>query len=101
MKIHNVFHVSLLKLYYDDGRIPPPPPPQIIDDEPECEVDRILDHRVIKHRRKNKVEFLTRWSGYGPEHDLWQDDMSNCPQEVEKYWKSKPASERLSGAVCF
>ena len=51
MKIHNVFHVSLLNLYYDDGRIPPPPPPQLIDDEPEWEVDRILDHRVIKHRR--------------------------------------------------
>ena len=47
-----------------------------------------------------KVEFLIR-SGHGPEHDLWQDDLSNCPEEVEKYWKSKPASEHLSSAVCF
>ena len=34
MRIHDVFHVSLLKRYHRDGRIPPPPPASIIDDEP-------------------------------------------------------------------
>ena len=48
MKIHDVFHVLLLKRYLRDrtGRIDPPPPPEVIDDEPEWEVETILDHRL-------------------------------------------------------
>ena len=34
MKIHDVFHVSLLKPYHRDGRVEPPPSPEFIDDEP-------------------------------------------------------------------
>lgn len=30
MQIHDVFHVSLLKLYHSDGRAQPPPPSEII-----------------------------------------------------------------------
>ena len=41
--IHNVFQFSLLKRYHSDGRTQPPPPCEIIDDEPEWEVERILD----------------------------------------------------------
>jgi hypothetical protein len=85
MRIHNVFHVSLLKPYYNDGRALPPTPPEVIDDEPEWEVDRILDHRVIKHKKTSKVEYLIRILGNGPEHDVWQDDVSNCPNTVKKY----------------
>ena len=85
MRIHDVFHVSLLKPYYNDGRALPPPPPEVIEDEPEWEVERILDHRVIKHKKTSKVEYLIRFLGYGPEHDVWQDDVSNCPRIVKKY----------------
>lgn len=45
MKIHDVFHVSLLKPYHRDGRVELLPPPELIDDEPEWEVDRILEHQ--------------------------------------------------------
>ena len=60
MKIHDVFHVSLLKRYLRDrtGRIDPPPPPEVIDDEPEWEVETIQDHRLVKRGRKSKVEYL-------------------------------------------
>ena len=51
MRIHGVFHLSLLKPYYNAGGALPPPPPEVIDDEPEWEVDSILDHRVIKHKK--------------------------------------------------
>ena len=40
MRIHNVFHVSLLKDYHADGRTQPPPLPDIINGEPEWEVER-------------------------------------------------------------
>ena len=95
MKIHDVFHVSLLKRYHRDGRIPPPPPADIIDDEPEWEVESILDHRLVKRGRKNKVEYLIKFVGYGPEHSLWQDDIENCGLLVQNYWSGKPESERL------
>ena len=82
MKVHNVFHVSLLKAYNRDNRIALPPPPEVIDDEPEWEVDKILNHRLVKHGRKNKVEYLIKFVGYGPEHNMWQDDVENCEDSV-------------------
>ena len=95
MRIHSVFHVSLLKRYHRDGRWVAPPPPVIIDDEAEWEVDRILEHRLVKRGRKNKVEYLIKFFGYGPEHNMWQDDLSNCKELLSEYWASKPESERL------
>jgi hypothetical protein len=38
LKIHPVFHVSLLKRYERSGRVQPPPVPEIIDGEMEYEV---------------------------------------------------------------
>ncbi len=93
--IHDVFHFSLLKRYHTDGRTPPPPPVDIIDDEPEWEVVRILEHRLVKRGRKTKVEYLITFNGCGPEHNAWQDDIENCRQKVKDYWASKPESERL------
>jgi hypothetical protein len=43
LKIHPVFHVSLLKPYLS-GRAKLPPPPEVIYDEFEYEVESILDH---------------------------------------------------------
>ena len=48
LRFHDVFHVSLLKRYHTDGRTPLPPPADIIDDELEWEVERILEHRLVK-----------------------------------------------------
>jgi len=101
MRIHDVLRVSLLKPYYNKGRALPQPPLEVIDDEPEWEVDRILDHTVIKHKKASKVEYLIRFLGYGPEHDVWQDDVSNCPEIVKRHWDTKPADERLSSVVCL
>ena len=41
MKIHNVFHASLLNEYQTDGSVHPPPPPMLVDGELEYEVERI------------------------------------------------------------
>ena len=100
MKVHDVFHVCYLKPYHRDGRVHPPPLPEVIDDEPEWEVDRILDHRQLKQGRQSKVQYLLRFTGYGAEHDMWQDDVSNCSRLVQEYWDSKPVTQRLHAAVC-
>ena len=49
MKIHPVFHVSLLEPYKPStipGRTRDPPPPIVINDENEWEVEEILDSKL-------------------------------------------------------
>ena len=41
-RIHNVFHVSLLKPYHKNGRYQPPPPALLVEGEEEFEVEEIL-----------------------------------------------------------
>ena len=41
-RIHDVFHVSLLKLYFKNGSHRPPPPGLLVDGEEEFEVEEIL-----------------------------------------------------------
>jgi hypothetical protein len=48
MKIHPVFHVSLIKPYHEsriENRHQPPPPPVIVGGEEEWEVERIEDNK--------------------------------------------------------
>ena len=90
-----MFHVPLLKHYHSDGRAKPPPPCEAIDDEPEWEVQRVLNHRLVKRGRKTKVEYLLTFIGYGLEDNLWQESVQNCEQFVKDCWTTKPESERL------
>jgi hypothetical protein len=67
MKIHPVFHVSLLRPAapesdYLPGQQNPPPDPVIIDDEPEYVIESLEKIRFNKRRRR--YEYLTRWTGY-------------------------------------
>ena len=63
MKIHSVFHVSLLEPY-KDSTIPrwlqAPPAPIEIDETEELKVSEILDSRI----NHGKLEYLVHWQGY-------------------------------------
>lgn len=87
LKIHNVFHVSLLKaaMFRPGCPVNPPPPPELIDGEFEYEVESILSHRFTK----NKLQYLVKWSGYGSEHNTWEpeDNCANCPDLRKQYWE--------------
>ena len=48
MRIHPVFHVSLLQPYHASGRVQPPPMPQVLEGELWYHVERILQHRDTK-----------------------------------------------------
>jgi hypothetical protein len=89
LRIHPVFHVSLLRPYQDPASIehrtnPIPPPPAVtINDHLEYEVEYILDHRM-RHRHK---EFLVKWLGY-PEHDAtWEPEpnLQNSKDAIQDY----------------
>jgi hypothetical protein len=72
MRIHPVFHVSLLEPYREntiEGRIqPPPPPPDEINGELEYEVKEILDSKVVC----GNLQYYIDWEGYTPEERTWE-----------------------------
>jgi hypothetical protein len=96
LHIHPVFHVSLLRPYKEPTSFPdrdlpdPPPPPVTIDDAPEYEVERVLDHRT-RHRR---TEYLVKWVGY-PEHDAsWEPaaHLAHAQDCINEYTTSRTKS---------
>lgn len=70
--IHNVFHVSLLKPYFQDNDYQPPPAPVIIDDKPFYVVEQILNHRDVRRGKRSERQYLVKWLNYGPEHNTWE-----------------------------
>lgn len=85
MKIHPVFHVSLLKPYHRDGRVQPPPMPVTVEGEEWFLVDTILDHkderveikRATKHspaKYKTQRFYYVKWLGYGEEDNTWEPE---------------------------
>lgn len=87
MKIHPVFHVSLLRPYHSTGTVHPPPPPLDIDNEAEYEVESILQARTVKSGNRHKEEFLIKWKGYGFEHCTWEPlaNLTHCPDVLAAF----------------
>jgi hypothetical protein len=75
LKVHPVFHVSLLQPWHADPSMEHPTalsrPPPVNAEEDRFYVDRLLDKRQIRRGRGFTVEYLVRWRGYGPEDDMW------------------------------
>ena len=90
MRIHSVFHVSLLKQFDANGtRIPPPP--SLFEDGLEYEVDQVLDYDA---KRK---KYPIKWQGYGHEHNTWEPEkhVKNAPEKVQEYWDVAKLKDEL------
>jgi transposase InsO family protein len=99
-KIHDVFHVVLLKPYKPDGHVQPPPPPETIGDDLEYEVEMVLDHRQrrLGNRKTPKGEYLVKWKGYSTAHDSWEpeENLVNAQEAVQTFWARRALSSKNS-----
>ena len=64
--LHNIFHVSLLREFRDNG-LSSHPPGLDFEGEEEYELDGIAGHRVVRGRR----QFLVSFKGYDRSEDMW------------------------------
>eukprot|EP00253_Pinus_taeda_P012641 PITA_12641 len=76
IRVHNVFHVSILKKYvYDPRHVIQW---QDIQVEPEGEVLveplNILDRREVQLRKRAITQVKVQWRHYGPEEATWEDE---------------------------
>ena len=88
LRIHPVFHVSLLKQYHEDGRVQPPPVPLDVDDDGELyAVEALLSYRDRRvGRGRTKREYLVKWLGYGSEHNTWEPESMITQTAIDEFW---------------
>jgi hypothetical protein len=102
VRIHNVFHTSLLKPYKHRDGADIHPKALIVEDQEEYEVEKLMSRRdktvkstKRKHagkKEKKKVEYLVRWKDYGPEHDQWipeEELKRHCTRLITEYENNK------------
>ena len=91
-KIHDVFHVSLLRPYVADGRVQPPPPP-IFEEDASYEVEHVLSHEDRGSRSRPKKFYLIKWLGYALEHNSWEPECNLSVEVLKEYWDAVAKSE--------
>jgi hypothetical protein len=84
-KIHNVFHVSLLRPYNPRIDIDEPPLPELVDGLPYYKVEHILAHRDRRKRNRRYREYLIKWQGYSDDHNSWEPARNLTPDLIEGY----------------
>jgi Chromo (CHRromatin Organisation MOdifier) domain len=102
MKIHSVFHVSLLEPYIPNtlpSRRNQTPPPTIVnqDGQEEYEVAKILDSRT----RRRRLQYFDDWVGYDASERSWvsASDFYNDNSLVIDFEKIWPLGATLRAAV--
>ena len=96
MRIHPVFHISLLEPA--NAHTPVQTNPPGIDPEfqtEEFEVEKI----VAKRRNSRRVEYLVKWLGYEDSESTWEPTANlNCPELVKEFEGSKNQGHRRGQA---
>ena len=96
VRIHPVFHVSLLAPYKSPqvGQEQHCPAPIEIDGELEYYAELVLNVR----KRKNTTQYLMKWYGYDDTYNSWSDlkDVVNSWQLILEFYSHNPTALRPS-----
>jgi hypothetical protein len=89
MKIHPVFHNSLLKPYYETKEHSPnyeKPAPEIVNsEEGHYEIESILMAQPTQN--KKITQYLIKWKGYPASENLWlpEKELTNAKKLLNKF----------------
>ncbi len=83
MRIHPVFHASMLQRC--NQSIPLQATPTPVEPETEYEVEDILGKRMISE----EAHYLVKWKGYDASESTWepQDNLLNCVRTLQQFEK--------------
>jgi Chromo (CHRromatin Organisation MOdifier) domain len=95
MKIHPVFHTSILYPHHTNtfaGRTQPPPPP--------VTVEEVLDSRICH----NKLEYFVDWVGYAPHERSWEPAsyFDHATEEIVRFherYPDRPSAQNLRNTL--
>jgi hypothetical protein len=91
-RIHNVFHVSLVKPYVRSKRTQPLPTPLRFEEgAPVFEVEKILAKRTVKRGKRRMTEYLVKWKGFTQEHNTYE------PEAFLEGCRMQGSSRRIRG----
>jgi hypothetical protein len=91
-----MFHTDLLTPYREmptHGVNYQRPPPDLVDGMEEYEVERVLDSR--RYRRRRKLQYLIAWKGYPDSDNQWVnwDDAEGAEDAIREFKRSHPDCE--------
>ena len=97
MRMHDVFHVSLLKKWKaTEHGVIPIPPTLTLGEQQEFEVQKIVGDRIKQVRggrgkgAKQRREFLVSWRGQDYSNNTWEPEqnLKNARQKIEEYYET-------------
>src|SRR5579863_2971376 len=101
MRIHPVFHNSLLKPYKETREHGPnftcPPPEIIAGEEGHYEIEKIL--KVHPMRNRKSVQYLIHWKGYLDSDDSWlpAKELAHAQDLVQEFEKRQTCQTSKEG----
>ena len=92
-RIHNVFHVSLIKPYNESGNIHPAHPIEEVEGIPNWELSKILSHKWTQRAGKIITEYLVQWQDLNPDQASWVPEnrmIDTYRDALVNYWLRTP-----------
>ena len=77
-KIHDVFHIAVLKPYFSNGSFQPMVVPELLEED-SFQVEAIVDHRQSKKGKRTIMQYLCKYTDASPENNTWENE-----KEVQK-----------------